>query len=322
MKKSHGVPLIMIFCLVFLSLTAHLGAETIDVVFLKVGSGPAEVGAATPDQAVDDFTGPTSFAVGPDGTLFLLDAPHFCVKLFSLTGTFVRSIPYPRATDAGKPILGIDLAVDASGTLFVANATQGLIWKFDSQDGSLLKTFGSTDAAAERFELVQRIAVAPDGDLLVADGMTTNVYRLAGDGRRTALYPESFFPPVFTPGNALVIVKPETDGNRVNVGLFASGTADIRHLGAVDLDKPVLHAAAVGCDARGHIYVFVVVGETDDQSEAAYIIELDAAGQTARRLLVPESPGIGMNRYLAVSPDSRVFMAQADETTFRIVEFR
>ncbi len=53
--------------------------------------------------------------------------------------------------------------------------------------------------------------------------------------------------------------------------------------------------------------------------DAAYVLEIDPQGKTVRRVQLPESPGIGMNRYLAVTPDGRTLKADATAQTFRIL---
>ncbi len=319
-RQSWLVMLALILLpLVLLPLAA--AAETVDVVSLTFAEGPQGVGAATPDRAIDDFTGPTAFTVGPDGRIYLLDAPRFCVKVFAPDGRPVRTIDYPAATAAGKPVLGIDLAVGARGDLFVANATEGLIWKFDPQ-GKLVATLGRQESGASLFELLHRLAVDSQGGLLAGEGMTTKVIRLSPDGRKTAVLPESFYPPVVGPGDELVMVRAGAAPNRSEVKLCAGDQKTVRHLATIEMDKPLLNAAPVGYDARGHLYLFMVVGAFGDNYEAAYVLELDREGKTLRRVQLPESPGIGMNRYLGVTPDGRILKADADEKTFRIVEYR
>ncbi len=312
---------VFVVMLALLMLPFFAGAETVDVVTLKIGDGPDEVGASTPDKAVGDFVGPTAFTLAPDGSLYLLDAPKFCVKIFSREGKPVRSIPYPAKTAEGKPILGIDLAVGPGGDLFVANATQGLIWKFDAK-GKLAATFGRTERGARLFGLLHRIAVDSRGNLLAGEGMSMTVLKLTGEGRKEALFPEAFYPPVVTPMDGLVMVKMHTRSKRVYVSFCSADQRQVKQVAVVEMEKPVLNASAVGYDARGHLYLFVVLGRFDDNYESAWVLELDKTGKALRRVQVPESPGIGMNRYLGVTPDSRILKVEADEKTFRIVEYR
>ncbi|NLI78031.1 MAG: hypothetical protein GX442_16560 [Candidatus Riflebacteria bacterium] len=319
MKTRHSW--LVMLALVLLALPPAVAAETLDVLSLAFVDGPQGVGAPTPDKAIDDFTGPTAFTVDPDGNIYLLDAPRFCVKVFSPDGRPVRTVDYPAATVAGKPVLGIDLAVDARGDLFVANATEGLIWKFDGQ-GKLVAILGRQENGASLFELLHRLAVDSQGGLLAGEGMTTKVIRLSPDGRKTAVLPEPFYPPVVGPGDELVMVKTGASPNRADVKLCSADQKTVRHLATIEMEKPLLNAAPVGYDARGHLYLFVVVGEFGDNYEAAYVLELDGEGKTCRRVQLPESPGIGMNRYLGVTPDGRILKADADDKTFRIVEYR
>lgn len=304
-----------------LALPFGAGAETVDVISLNIGEGPNDVGASDPDKAVSDFTVPTAFAVSPDGSVYLLDAPKFCVKAFSPDGTFLRSVPYPAKTDDGTPILGIDLAVGADGALFVANATQGLIWKFDTA-GKLLATFGNSANKAGLVELLHQVAVDSKGNLFAGDGMNSNVLQLASDGRKIGMLPGAFFPPVVAPDGGLVMVKTITNSKRAYVSLCPADQSEIRQFATLVMDKPILNAAAVGFDARGHLYMFAVYGESDDNSEGAWVAEFDEEGRTVRRVAVPESPGVGMNRYLGVTPDGRILMSASDGKSFRIVEYR
>lgn len=297
------------------------GAETVDVVSLSIGDGPNDAGVSSPEKAVSDFTVPTAFAISPDGSLYLLDAPKFCVKVFSPNGKFLRSIPYPAKTDDGSPILGIDLAIGADGALFLANATQGLIWKFDTA-GKLVATFGKSADKAGMVELLQQVAVGSKGDLFAGDGMSSGILHIASDGRKIEMLPGAFFPPVVAPDGSLVMVKMITGSKRAYISLCPADQSTIQQFTALVMEKPILNAAAIGFDARNHLYMFVVYGESDDNSEGAYVNEFNEAGITVRRVAVPESPGVGMNRYLGVTPDGRILMAASDEKVFRIVEYR
>lgn len=316
---SKYISIAIVFALFIIPFSA--GAETVDLVSLSIGDGPNDVGTPDPEKAVSDFTVPTAFAVAPDGFLYLLDAPKFCVKVFSADGKFVRSLQYPAKTDDGKPVLGIDLAVGPNGDLFVANATQGLIWKFDPQ-GKLAATFGKSAGGTGMLELLHQVAVDSKGTMYAGDGMNLNVMQLASDGRKVGMLPGVFFPPVVAPGDGLVMVKMVTGSKRAYVSLCPADQSRIQQLAMIEMEKPILNAAAVGYDARGHLYMFAVLGEFDDNSESACVVELDEAGKTVRRVAVPESPGVGMNRYLGVTPDGRILMVAADEKTFKIIEYR
>jgi DNA-binding beta-propeller fold protein YncE len=125
------------------------------------GSGPGE------------FNLPTDAAVGPDGTLWVLDAGNFRVQAFDREGRFLRQFGSV-GNGIGQFARPRGLAVDRSGLVCVADAAFCNLQVFQP-DGRLLLAIGSrADAGAERdlpgrYLLPAKLAADETGRLYVVD---------------------------------------------------------------------------------------------------------------------------------------------------------
>jgi len=124
-----------------------------------------------------------SIAVAPDGTLWVADrCGVFGAELttcgnqkdvnpifqFDKSGTLLKSF------GAGMFISPHKMSVDKEGNLWLADAAANQVFKL-SQDGKILLTLGKKGVAGtgtDEFDAPTDVAIAPNGDIFVADGHT------------------------------------------------------------------------------------------------------------------------------------------------------
>jgi hypothetical protein len=132
---------------------AEVRAADGTALFLPWGSGPGEVGLADAHPG-EEALGPSSFAVGPDGSLYVSDWVNGRIQVFSQDG--YRELPAPARTT-------FDLAVDDAGRLGLTGLGMGApAWEL-APDGRRLGAFPLGLGAP------MRIAAGPGG-LRVAVG--------------------------------------------------------------------------------------------------------------------------------------------------------
>ncbi len=91
-------------------------------------------------RAQGEFNLPVGAALGPDGTLYVLDAGNFRVQAFDTEGQFLRS--WGKAGDGyGQFARPKAIATDSEGHVYVSDASFGNIQIFDSE-GRLLLPIG------------------------------------------------------------------------------------------------------------------------------------------------------------------------------------
>lgn len=121
------------------------------------------------------FNVPLQAAVGPDGTLYVLDSGNFRVQAFDPDGKFLRQ--WGGVGDAlGSFARPRDLAVDGEGNVYVSDASFGNVQVF-SAEGRLLLALGGSGPKdlPGRYGLAYGIAVDETQRLYIVDQLFNKV---------------------------------------------------------------------------------------------------------------------------------------------------
>lgn len=141
----------------------------------KKGSGPGE------------FNDPTGIAV-TDHEVFISDARNARIQVFDHDGNFKRQFGTRRKGPGqlGRPM---NLTI-AHNTLYVADYWNDHIAVF-ALDGTPTKTIGHSGSGPGEFDSPGGVAIAPNGDLFVADFYNQRVQQLRPDGRSVRQWGET-----------------------------------------------------------------------------------------------------------------------------------
>ena len=110
-----------------------------------------------------------------DGLLLVANYSNNCVDIFREDSTFVRRI------GQGQLSYPLDVAVHANGQVYVADNGNHRVTVL-TQDGQLVRTFGSRGNGAGQFMYPHGIAVSPDGQVYVSDYSNGRVQVFTADG--------------------------------------------------------------------------------------------------------------------------------------------
>ncbi len=134
------------------------------------GSFATSYGAA--GRGTERLNQPWSLAVAPDGGVFVADTWNHRIDHFDAQGNFVASWGEP-TQELGSPtdreLYGPrGIAIDADGNLWVTDTGNARVIKFNQQ-GEVLAIYGTRGSEPGQFDEPVGIAVAPGGEILVAD---------------------------------------------------------------------------------------------------------------------------------------------------------
>jgi len=120
------------------------------------GSGPGE------------FKYPQGLAVGPDGTVYVVDLGNNRIQYFTASGSYLGQWGnYGSNFGEFKNPSGV--AVSAGFYVFVTDAGNRRVQQF-TRDGSFISTWGSYGTGPGQFVVPDAVSVSPDGDVVyVAD---------------------------------------------------------------------------------------------------------------------------------------------------------
>lgn len=143
------------------------------VIYDKDGKKIKEIG--TRGSGDGQFNVPLHGAVGPDGTLYVLDSGNFRVQAFDRDGTFLRAFG-GAGINPGNFARPRGIAVDEQGLIYVCDASFNNFQIFQP-DGELLMAVGESGGESNpgRYGLLNGIAVDETGRIYVTDQLFNKV---------------------------------------------------------------------------------------------------------------------------------------------------
>ena len=128
---------------------------------------------------------PQGVAVGPNGNLYVVEASNRArVSVWSRTGRFLTSFA-DRGTSDGQLSTPGQIAIDAGGSVYVADAGNHRIQKFTA-DGRYVASIGRGEGlfvSPDKLSTPRGVAIAPDGSIYASDELYRRVQHYAADGR-------------------------------------------------------------------------------------------------------------------------------------------
>ena len=119
-------------------------------------------------------------AVGPDGSLYVVDGGNNRVEKFTADGAFLSSFGAAGAA-TGQFNNPIAAAVGPDGTVYVTDRGNNRVQRFDA-NGGFLSQWGTAGPGDGQFINVAGVATGPDGSVYVVDAGNARVEKFLADG--------------------------------------------------------------------------------------------------------------------------------------------
>jgi DNA-binding beta-propeller fold protein YncE len=211
------------------------------------GSGPGEFGG--------EYTGPSGVAVGPDGSVFVVDPGNGRIQKFAPDGAYLATIGAGQI-EADDMFGATGIAVDAAGTIYLADRSQ--IRLFNS-DGSARAAWPLHTQAGRDGTSAEWIAVDAAGAVYVSDHLNNLIQKYAADGSFVAEWGGPGVSPGLFDGPQGLAVAGESlyvvDGHHGRIQVF-SLAGELRGLiGGADGDLPFYGGRGIVMAAGGEILV-------------------------------------------------------------------
>ncbi len=154
--------------------------------FTTAGGFVRSIGAPpSPVEKIDEIQSPQGVAVGPNGNLYVVESSSRArVSVWSRTGRFMTSFA-DRGTSDGQLSTPGQIAIDAGGAVYVADAGNHRIQKFTA-DGRYVASIGRGEGlfvSPDKLSTPRGVAIAPDGSIYASDELYRRVQHYAADGR-------------------------------------------------------------------------------------------------------------------------------------------
>lgn len=188
----------------------YIDQNKLRIVKLNPAGQPiASIGA--PGQADGQFSALNSLAIDLQGNVYALDGSSFPprVQKFDVQGRFIGKVQLPDPRTNPNGYWPIDLAVDASGNLYVLDYYSG-VRKYNAQ-GQLLQLIGAGGSGSGpgpgQFYSPRGIVLDYRGNVYVSDGAGHRVQKFSSTGQLLreflSVFPPSFQgSPYLSPGDA------------------------------------------------------------------------------------------------------------------------
>jgi len=277
------------------------------------GDGP---GRLTLDPVAGDdgrrAMGPTSFRVGPDGGLFLLDAHGGAVERFDRDGRFQASYRIPRVDQHDVELRYTDLAVDGAGRVYVLEAEHRMVLRLIP--GQAMPDVIRLLLPRRENTLLLTIDVTPDDTLLVLDAFDHTLYRLSMTGRVVATstcHEASFMAPDDRCRYLFVEAATDSSFKSFKLGRRNPFSAAPDYLATLESGSEFTTIHVRGVDARDRAYVEVARGPIEAPIEHRVLV-YSPEGVRERAFPVPGHPArLDMTRERAVSRAGDFYVLRA-----------
>jgi hypothetical protein len=277
------------------------------------GSGPGQFGMqGDPARDDEDALGPSSFAIGPMGSLYVLDALNGRVQRFDQKGKHLGAFPLPRAPSTDSAVES-DLAVAEDSHVLVFTTSDGHFLTEYEPSGRVLVS-GALPPSFNGVDLTFAVNRRPV--FLMQNGQSVRAEMSWGGVRAEGPFPGL---PV---GDLYAQVERESRW-LVNVKLR---TSDSRIRRSVHLHSfvPVTGVRLVGVTRRGEMVVAVDRAEDDENAPAAEVLLLAVTplGRINGVISVPPGGRRFEFREFSVTPDGAVVQMQSDAAEVRFVRWQ
>ena len=252
---------------------------------------------------------------------------EYDTKFVKLTATRFIGVPGSGNGQLQNPK---NVAIDAQGNLYVADADNGRIEKFDSNGGFVLawgtKSPPNVVGSQNTFNEPWGIALDKSGNVYIADTWNHRIQKFDKDGKFLTMWgvngdtrgvaagnPLEFYGPravaIDAQGNVLV-----TDTGNKRVLKFSPNGDPIDQYGGVGGDPgQFLEEVGIAVDAQGNIYV----ADTWNQRIQKFDSQFNFVTQW--QVQAWDSQSVVNKPYIAVDPDGNVFVT--DPEVSRIIKF-
>jgi hypothetical protein len=276
------------------------------------GAGAGQFGLqGNPAHDDEDALGPPSFALGPQGWLWVLDALNSRVQRFDPRGHPVGGFALERRGE--EPSVEEDIAVTDEGHLFLFH--QNDVLQFSEYDASGRFLFNG--ALPPSFKGVDLLFAARAKPLfLMLNGQAVRAELGWGGVRAEGLLPG-------LPVGGLYVRADREDRWRV-VLTFAGADGRVRRSIQFRSFVPVTGVRLVGVGRRGEIVLAVdrsEAGEDSTPRAEVLLLSLDQHGHLAGTADVPPGNRRFQFREFAVAADGAVVQMQSDATEVRFVRW-
>jgi hypothetical protein len=277
------------------------------------GAAPGQFGLqGNPARDDEDALGPSSFAIGPQGSLWVLDSVNSRVQRFDARGRPASSFAVGRPGE--EPPVEADLVVNDEGHVFLfTQSDSDALVEYDASGRPLLRA-----ALPNSFKGVDLLFTSRRGRpvFLMQNGQAVRA-ELSWDGVRAN------GPLPGLPTGDLFVSADRVDRWRAEVKL---STADGRVRRSVQLHSsvPITGVRLVGVDRRGEIVLALDRAEAADggtpRAEVLLLV-LDQYGHLAGTARVPPGGRRFEFREFALAPDGTVVQMQSDVSEVRFVRW-
>jgi hypothetical protein len=276
------------------------------------GTGPGQLALqGNPSRPDEDALGPPSFAVGPTGSLWVLDALNRRVVRFDPRGHALSTFPMAHIGDA--PAMEADLTVTEEGHVFLfTTGEMPVLAEYDS--GGRLLVAGALPAPFRSVSQLSCTRARPW--FLMQNGQAVRVELswggLRGEGPLPGLPLGDLFARAERTGRFRAAVK------------LATGDGRVRRSIQLHSRVPVTGVRLVGVDRRGDLVLAVDRAERSESGASqaeVLLLSLTPLGHLGAARAVPPGGRRFEFREFALAPDGSVVQMQSDAAEVRFVRW-
>jgi len=294
-----------------------INAHVTEVVRVKIGNGPENIGAISPPEA--EAIGPMSFTISDKGEIYILDQLNSRIQVYR-DGKRTETIKIPVKPEG---IMDIELLPDGKIAL-LDNTMEKSLFIIENQ-GKLINTIPLEG---------QLIAYAPEATEInmVREGKFTGVWvRVNGHSVKLADADGKTAMRVSVPGkltfNSERLLDAKILGD-ITISLMRSEKGSLSMWEpelTVEFDMFIIHFGGPWDDRSGNIYLSAFMEDSDEQGESTYsnvmVVFSSVMKETGRIKLAVQKASYEIFHPVKVSPDGKIYQMIAEEREIVVLKY-
>jgi len=279
------------------------------LITLRFGTNDDQIGQGVFEKKVNDgdyLYAIPSIAVS-DSKIYVVDAINFRVIVFDYDGNYLGKINYPRKSANHKWNVVKDICVE-KGIVYLLSTSEKSIYVIDAENEDVIYIINGKDTENKKFGSVNRLALDPQGCLLIPDTWDNSLYTYCRSGNEFKMTSKKSYVSESQLINDVGGLSYSIKSDSSKVSIYSSSG---KIIGNFTYSLTAGGSNILGVDSDRNIYIRTFESDIPEAqfSQASYIKVMSQTGALLNNFKVAPWSGGPITKDVAIDGKGNIFIA-------------